>query len=493
MSEQLKQLGKHTFVYTTGIIIGKVAGFVMLPVYTRYLTPADYGVLELLGMTIDVIGMITGVGIVAGVFKFYSEENDRSRKNAVISTAALAVAGLATATSLIGLLLAPWLSKLIFGAAANPLYLRLCFVLYLLQNFEYLPFLLIRAENRSVLFVTINAAKLVSMLSLNILFVVYFRMGIEGVLTSNIIATAAVAMGLTGYLFRRVGIRFSNEKFQQMLRFGISIVVWSLASFVLVFSDRFFLNYYTDTATVGIYSLAYKFAFLLSVVAYTPFETIWTAQRFEIAKQPDAQKIYSRVFLYMNVLLGGVGVVLCLFIRDFLSVMSDPAFLPAYRFVPLVIAAQVIFIWAAYWNTGIYISGKTRVMASGAVVLVVTTLILNYLLIPRFGIYGAAWATIAAYTVRFLWIYHFAQRFYPVRYEWTEMVKLYGILGAAVGLNFAYRPPSLPASLIWSTVILVVAMYLVFVLVLSAEDRANLRKFVGGYLFDARQQRGGVA
>lgn len=479
MSEQLKQLGKHTLVYTAGIILGRIASFVMLPVYTRYLTPADYGVLELLGMTIDVIGMITGVGIVAGVFKFYSEENDRGQKNAVISTAALSVVGLAVATSAIGFAFASELSRLIFGDDSNPLYLRLYFAVYLLQNFEYLPFLLIRAENRSVLFVTVNAVKLVSMLSLNILFVVQFRMGIEGVLLSNIITSAAVAFGLTVYLVRRVGIRFSSAKFQQMLRFGISIVVWSLASFVLVFSDRFFLNYYTDTSTVGIYSLAYKFAFLVSVLAYTPFETIWTAQRFEIAKQPDAQEVYARVFLYMNVLLGIVSVVVCLYIKDFLSVMSDPAFLPAYRLVPLLTAAQIVFVWAAYWNTGIYISGKTRVMASGAVVLVVVTLTLNALLIPTLGIYGAAWATIAAYSIRFLWIYHFAQRYYPIRYQWREMAKLYGILGAAVGLVFGYHPSSLPASIGWSTVVLALVICAVYMLVLSASDRTSLRAFRG--------------
>src|SRR5688572_9044388 len=111
MREHLQRLGKHTLVYTAGIILGKVASFVMLPVYTRYLTPADYGVLELLGMTIDVIGMITGIGLVAGVFKFYSAEEDAAEKNAFMSTAAVSVVGLAAVTSLIGSALAPELSK----------------------------------------------------------------------------------------------------------------------------------------------------------------------------------------------------------------------------------------------------------------------------------------------------------------------------------------------------------------------------------------------
>lgn len=488
MSGLLRQLGKHTLVYTAGIIIGKVASFVMLPVYTRYLTPADYGVLELLGMTIDVIGMITSIGIVTGVFKFYSEDNNQTGKNAVISTAALSAVGLAAATCLFGFSLAPLMTRMIFGPLGHPLYLRLYFLIYFLQTFEYLPFLLIRAENRSVLFVTVNAAKLIVTLSLNILFVVYLRMGIEGVLIGNIIATSATAVTLSGYLIHRVGIRFSNEKFRKMLRFGSSIVPWSLASFVLVFSDRFFLNYYTNTTTVGIYSLAYKFAFLLSVLAYTPFETVWTAQRFEIAKRPDAQGVFARVFLYVNVVLGAIALVLCLFIRDFLSVMSNHAFLPAYRLVPLLVAAQVVFVWASYWSTGIYVSGRTKVMASGSIVLVAITLLLNYLLIPGLGGFGAAWATLGAYAARFSWIYFFAQRYYPIRYDWGEIAKLYGVFGAAVGLNFAYRPGTMAASLGWSTIILVVAVYVVYLAVLSQDDRANLRTAVDSFLSRTRHR-----
>jgi O-antigen/teichoic acid export membrane protein len=493
MSTPLRKLGRHTLVYTAGIVIGKIASFVMLPVYTRYLTPADYGVLELLGMTIDVIGMITGIGLVAGVFKFYSAEEDPAEKNAFISTAALSVVGLAAVTSIIGSALAPELSKLIFGANANPFYLRLYFLLYFLQNFEYVPLLLIRAENRSALFVTVNAVKLVAMLSLNILFVVYLRMGIEGVLTSGIIASAAMTVGLTFYLIRRIGIRFSVDKFRRMLRFGSPMVLWSVGTFILVFSDRFFLNHFTDTATVGIYSLAYKFAFLLSALAVVPFQTVWDVQRFEVAKRPDALAIYARVFLYLNVMLGGVGVVLSLFVRDFLSIMSDPAFLPAYRLVPLLVAAQIVFTWTAYWNLGLYISGNTREMAIGAVVLVPVTLILNYVLISRFGIYGAAWATLAAYGFRFWWIYYFAQHNYRIPYRWVEMTKLYGILGAAVALRFVYRPDYLAISVAWGMSLLLTTMVLVYKLVLSDTDRATLKALIAGYSPRAFGRRAGSA
>jgi len=344
MSTELKTIGKQTLVYTGGVVLGKVASFVMLPVYTRYLTPADYGVLELLGMTIEVIGLISGVGIMGAVFKFYHAEHNQAGKNDVISTAAFGVGAIAIAATLVGLIIAPDISQLTFGSEANLPYLQFYFLLFLFQNFEQVPLALIRAENRAGLFVTVNAIKLISMLSLNILFVVYLRMGIRGVLTSSILTSATVSMGMSAYAFRRVGFGFTRARFRMMLAFGLPLVPWWLGNFILVFSDRFFLNHYTNTSTVGIYSLAYKFAFLLNALAYGPFETIWTSARFEVAKRPDASEIYARVFFYLNVILGVLGLLLALFVRDFLSVMSAPAFLPAYRVVPFLIGAQVVFI-----------------------------------------------------------------------------------------------------------------------------------------------------
>lgn len=483
---QLRQLGKHTLVYTAGIVIGKIASFVMLPVYTRFLTPADYGVLELLGMTIDVISMIASVGIVTGVFKFYSDESNQTGKDAVISTAAISAVALAAATSAVGIVVSPFLSTLIFGRTGNPLYLQLYFLIYFLQTFEYLPYLLIRAQNRSGLFVTLNASKLVLTLSLNILFVVVLKKGIEGVLISNIIATSTSAIVLSGYLLKHVGFGFSRSRFLQLFHFGRAIVPWSLASFVLVFSDRYFLNYYTNTATVGIYSLAYKFAFLLSVMAYTPFETVWAVHRFAVAKQPDAPEVFSRVFLYVNVILGGIALVICLFIRDFLIVMSAPAFRPAYRLVPILLTAQVIFVWGAYWTTGIYVTERTEVMASGSIVLVAITVALNFLLIPEFGAFGAAWATTLAYSARFFWIYYFSEKYYPIRYRWHDIAKLFAVLAAGVAVNFAYHPESMLGSLAYSTAILAVAVYAVFVIILSPDDRAGLGQLVNGLVARAR-------
>jgi O-antigen/teichoic acid export membrane protein len=486
---QIKTMGRHTMVYGAGVVLGKLASFIMLPVYTRFLTPADYGVLELLAMTIEVIGTVAGVGLASSVFKFYSDAASTKEKNTVIGTAAVSAVGLAAVATVLGLIASPLLSRLVIGEQGDPRYFQIFFLIYFLQNFEYVPLMLMRAQNRSRLFVSLNVAKLVVMLGLNIYFVVHLRMGVMGVLTSNLITSTLLATGLTAYLLRNVGLRFSRQRFLAMARFGNPMILWSLGTFVLVFADRFFLNHYTDTATVGIYSLAYKFAFILSAFAYRPFRMVWEPQRFEIAKRPDAREVYARVFLYMNVVVGMMALVISLFVRDLLTVMAAPAFFPAHTLVPVLLASQILFVWVNYCNLALFVKSKTPVMAVIAVVGVVATLALNFLLIPRYGMYGAALATLLAYGLRFLLILRNGQRHYHVSYGWGAIARLYGVLGAAVTLRLLVHPGGLLPSLAWSTVLLLGAVVLVYHQILGPGERAVVR----GMLVRVRTLRFGPA
>lgn len=477
MSGKTKSLGKQSAIYGAGVVLGKLASFIMLPVYTRYLTPTDYGVLELLSMTIDVIGMIAGIGIGSAVFKFYSDARDEEGKREVIGTAGVSAGVLGAVTAALGLLFAPTITRLVIGGGTDPQYLRIFLLTYLFQSCEHVPMMLLRARQHAGSVVTLNVARLVLNLSLNILFVVHFRMGVPGVLLSGAITGAAMATGLTVYLLRQVGVRFSVPRFVEMVRFGSPMVLWTLGSFVLVFSDRFFLQHYLGTAQVGIYALAYKFAFILSSLAFNPFDMVWDPHRYEVAKRADAREVYARVFLYLNVVVGVVGLAISLFVKDFLGVMSDPAFLPAYRIVPLLLLAQMISHAVSYCTLGLFVTSNTRALGSIAFLATVSTLALNFLLVPRFGVVGATWATLAAYALRFVWTYRSSQRHYFIDYGWGAIARLYAIFAVAVGLRWVVQPAHLPGSLLWSAVLLAGAAALVYRHTLDPEERSWVRAY----------------
>src|SRR5512146_1178967 len=244
MASEIRTVGKHTLVYGAGIVLGKLASFLMLPIYTHYLTPSDYGVLELLAMMIDVVGMLVGLGFMTGLYKFYSEAEGHD-KVAVVGTAALGAAVLAAVGTILGIAGAPLLNRLIIGQAGSPLYVQIFFLVYFMQTIGSVPLALLRAQNRSVIFVAVNTAKLLMSLSLNILLVVYLHKGVLGVMISSIVTETVMAIGLGGYLLYDVGLAFSRRYAKALFDFGRPMVLWSLGMFVLVFSDRFFLKQYS--------------------------------------------------------------------------------------------------------------------------------------------------------------------------------------------------------------------------------------------------------
>lgn len=478
--EQIRAIGRHTLIYGAGVVATKLASFIMLPVYTRYLTPADYGVLELLSMTIEIIGTIAGMGLSAAVFKFYVDHEGTNEQRTIMSTAGVATLALGVVTSGLGLLFSPALGHLVFGqgAGSNPVYFRLFFLIYLVQSAEMVPLLLLRARNESWAFVGASVAKLIGQLTLNIVFVVYLHMGVLGVLRSNLIITSISATGLTAYAVWRVGAHFSLPKFKGMARFGYPVMPWLLSNFVLVFSDRYFLNNSAGPAVVGIYSLAYKFAFLLAAFAFMPFNMVWDPQRYAIARKENAPRIYARVFTYLNIGLGVIAMLISVYVDDLLRIMATPPFRPAALLVPVLLAAQVIYSWTAFCNVGLFLRDRTRVLSRLSFVAVASVLVLNVLLIPRFGAWGAALATLGGYAVRSGTVIVASQRAYRIPYEWGLLVRLYAILAAAVVADRAIGSLALLPSIVASSALALGACAAVYFVVLTADDRRTLRGMI---------------
>jgi O-antigen/teichoic acid export membrane protein len=420
-------VAKHTVIYGVGVGLNRLAGFLMLPIYTRFLTPADYGVLELLSTTVEVIGMIAGVGLVSGIFKFHAEQDNPGDKREIVSTAGIAIVVMASIAGIAGFLGADVLNGLVFPDGESiPLYFQLFFVTYVFRQAELTPLLLLR-------------------------------------------------MVLNALLIRSVGLGFSIPKFKKMVIFGYPLIFWFLGSFVFVFSDRYFLNHFTSTAAVGTYALAYRFVSVLSAIGYRPFQMVWDPKRYEIAKRDDPAPIFRQAFTYMNlgfsVLVLGLG----LLTREVILVMAgNPHFHEAYKVVPILVAAQVLYHWSAYANLGLYMNDRTPVLAWVAGIGAAIVIGLNLLLIPAFGAMGAACATLIAYALRFVAIYTLSQREVALSYDWGAIRRLWLICGAVIGVKLYLQPESVVSGIALGTGFGIAAVIAIWLTVLRREERQGV-------------------
>lgn len=477
----VRALGRDTLVYGLGVVLSRVVSVLMLPIYTQFLTPADYGTLQLLQMTTDVAFVLFAAGTTAGVLRFWFKAADERERSEVMSSAMALVAMLSAAAAGAVALASPLIARWALGGGGSAGLVQLSAASFLLESMFAVPLLYAQAKQRSALFVGANAVKLLLQLLLNVLFLVVLRQGVAGVLLGTLIANLLVGGWLAHAMLRETGFRISREKVRELRRFGLPYqLVWA-GTFVLTFGDRYFLQASHGATVVGLYGLAYQFGFLVGSLGYAPVLRAWNPQRFQLATEPrdvrDAK--YNEGFLWLNLVVITLGVGLSIFSTPVITVMADAAFHPAAVFIPVIVAAYVMQAWTDVAQLGIDVSEQTRYATIATWISMAVIVVLYALLIPRWGAMGAAVATLIAFILRFFLFYRFAQRLWPVSYDWAPTLRLTALGVIAVVTELFVRPHGPLAQSGVATLIALAYAGAVWIAVLGPRDRRRILDLAG--------------
>jgi O-antigen/teichoic acid export membrane protein len=462
--EEIKKLLKHSSVYSLGNILNKAVGFLLIPFYTHYLTTADYGTLELLDLSVTLVGLLLNMWMNASLVRHYYEYEDNRNRNEVVSTAMIATSTSAALVSAAGFFWARWISILILKSPQFYLFVRVIAFNLFFTCLNSVSFSYLRARQKSSLIVAMNSASLVMSLGLNIYFLAGLKTGVIGVLYSGLIANGLVTTALTISTIREAGLNFGWSKLKALAAFGLPLILTSFSAFELNFADRFFLEHYSTVSTVGIYALGYKFGYMLSFLLIQPFMMIWGARMYEVAKRPDAGVLFSKIIAYFTLLLSAAALAMSLVIKEVIAVVSTSQFHQAYKIVPAVALAYVFYGISYYFQTGVYISKKTAYLGLMGAVCATANIALNFWLIPRYAAMGAAWATALSFLLMAILAYVFSQRVYRVPYS---LFRVALPVVAAVGIYFisnVIEPPSLLVAIAWKLLLLVGFGFVVFAL-----------------------------
>jgi len=453
MYSVIKSLAKHSVIYGLGDFLSKSIGFILIPVYTHYLSTAEYGTLELLDLTSYIIGLLLAMGIAQSVVRYYYEYEDQERKNQVISIAMITIWTVSIVVLCILFYFSGNISNIVFKSPDYSHLLNIIFITMVINLSNEIPTTLLRIQQRSVFFVIVSLSRLVINLVLNILFIVHFEMGVLGILYGGLIASAVTGVFLTIYTLRQTGITYSKNITMAMLKYGLPLVGSWFGMFILNFGDRFLLQRMTSLSDVGIYSLAYKFGMLPNVLVLGPFQRIWAPKQFEVVKEPDAKPTYGLVFTYFIFVQLFIGLGILVLIRDVITIIADPEYHSAHQYVSLILISYLFYGAYAFTQFGILLKKKTKYLGITALIGAALNVSLNLLLIPRLQTWGAAIATVSSFAFLFICVFPIAQHLYRIPYEYGRLLKM---ILTAVGLYIlAYyiNPENIYVSLIVKFVI----------------------------------------
>ena len=435
LGSQLKRLGKHSVIYGLGGLVSRILAVILLPLYTRYLSPSDYGKVETLIALTTVIGIALSAGIGSAFFRFYFDSPEPAARRRVLRTSFWFIMGTATLGLVVGVALAGEISQLLFGTSKDAELVAASFVgLWAGMNWTQLTNLF-RVEERSAAFVSASIANILVTVGATLILVVALDKGPIGVIVGNFTGTLAVYAVLVLYRREQLGLEFDRNLLRRMNTFGLPLVPSALFLWITNFSDRIFLVKLADVHEVGLYSVGVRIASAL-VLLLTAFRLAWPAFAYSIDDDAAARRTYAYVLTYLVVVTTWVATGLALLSPWIVRwITSKPDYESASRVVGPLAFSTVAF--AGYMVVAIGVGRSRRTQFNWVVtgVAAVVNIALNLILIPPYGMMGAAIATIAAYTTMFVGMAWWSQRIYPVAYQWRRVgtAAAAGVVIVAIG------------------------------------------------------------
>ncbi len=423
VGKELKLLSRHSSVYGLSNILNRVVSFVLLPLYTHYLAPADYGVADLLYFTTAFIGIVLEMGINTALSRFYYDSDDQAERNKVVTTAFYGFGIGSTVIIAILIAFAKPITVLIFNGPEYTGLLVLALLGLALDMYIKVVFTYLRVRLRSFTLMTVSVIRLVMQLSLNIGFIVYMEMGIKGILLSTLVSNAALFLFLMPYTLRETGLKFSKDKFKEMFYFGLPLIPSNFMAYIINVSDRYFVNYFSGLALTGLYTLGYRFGILINEFVGAPFAKVWVPRRYEMFKRGDSERTFAKIFTYFAVLLYFIGLGISVVTKDVIKIMAEESYWNAYQVVPIITLSYILSNFQMHFNIGIMIEKKTKYIMYINIVTATINLILNYFMIKTYDMFGAAYATLISFAIKDVLLFWVSNKLVKIIIEWGRFIK----------------------------------------------------------------------
>jgi O-antigen/teichoic acid export membrane protein len=484
LGSQLLELSRHSFVYGIGGIVSRFLAILLLPIYTHYLSRADYGAIGVLMAASAVATVLLRAGAGYGFIRFWFDSDDPAYRKRLLRTIFWFQMLMATLGLVVCVAFASQIAHILrlnspqLTSSGTSLVIATGVLLWVNVNYAQLTNLF-RAEERSTAFATATLANIGITVPLTILFVVHYGLGPLGVLVGNFSGTLVIFAVLLAYRREQLGLQFDRKLLRAVNRFGLPLVPSALALWVTNLGDRFMIVWllpkHEALSQAGLYALAVNIGSVM-VLIFTAFQTAWPAFAYSISEEKDAKRAYAYVLTYLMLLASWAAIGLSLLAPWIVQILAPtkPSFWPASEAVPALAYSSVFYAGFIVVTIGAGRTKNTRFNWIAAAAAAVFNFTLNLWLIPAYGMLGAAYATLAAYALLMLIRTWNAQHLYPVPYQWRRVAVLLLAAGALTALG-KLLPTSLPLAI---GLTVVYPFSLVLVGFYSPVERARLRRLL---------------
>lgn len=474
------ELLRNSFVYGIGSVLQRSFALLMLPVLTHKLSTSDYGIAALLSLfTATMTGILSlGTGNSLGIMYFREASSERKQSLIRSNIAILAVNG--TFWLLVVWWLAPSISTLVFQDSSYSNLIRISFIAPVLSTVSGPLLAFLRMEQRSKAHVIITVIGAVVTTASTIILVMVCDYGLDGFILAGTISQAVitalaffvVGKDIPGVICWLDGLR--------MIRVGLPSV-WGMTAFLVIdYGDRQLIERFLGLSALGVYAVGYSFG-MITTVAVEAFASSWPPFFMKyVDKRDEATVVFSRVFRYYILFFSVVVVFFFSLAKPMTMLVTAPEFEHAWSIVGIVASSYALKGCYLIVLPGIYFAENLKWQSAIEWASAIVNLGLNILLIPVWGITGAAVATLLGFLCLPIFTAWISRKHLKTDFQWRRLTKMLVLLSAACAILFASSKYSgYPAGVMLATNLLFFLLYCVctFHVILSLDEQHTIRAF----------------
>jgi O-antigen/teichoic acid export membrane protein len=483
MLDKLKQLTKDTAVYGISTMVGRFLNFLLVPIYTNLFLPSEYGIQSQIYVFISILNILLLFGMDTAYMKYAAGSNDPEEDQKNFSTPYLTV----MIVSFFLCLLIIWLKKPVFSLLVIPQdYYYLIYytsLILFIDSLTIIPFVKLRLERKAKKFASFKLIGILLNITLNYFLIVKLKWGVEAIFISNLASSALTLILLFPSIYRSFKLVIEPAVLKKLLKFGLPFLPAGLSSIMIQGIDRPILTQLTDLHTSGIYSANYKLGIFMMLFV-SMFQYAWQPFFFQNAKEENIKQVFAKVLTYFTLAGSIILILLSLFINDLVTFrilgrsLIGPEYWSGLVIVPIILFGYLFNGMYYILSAGMFIEDKSIYIPIVTGVGAAINIGLNFLLIPIWGITGAALATLASYLVMAIAVYKITQRFYKINYEKTKVLLT---LSLVIIVAAIYYWLSYSNQLLFVYKLLLMAGFIasIFLFVLDRNELSFIKKKIG--------------
>ena len=433
MLDKIKQLTKDTAVYGISTMVGRFLNFLLVPLYTNLFLPKEYGIQSQVYVFISILNIILLFGMDTAYMKYAVNVKNSDEDKNNFSTPYLTVMIVSFFICLLVIIFQnPIFSLLEIPQEYNHLIFYTSLILFL-DSLTIIPFVKLRIERKAKKFALFKFLGILLNITLNFILIVKLKMGVEAIFISNLASSALTLILLSPSIFKSFKFIIDLPILRKLLKFGLPFLPAGLSSIMIQGIDRPILTQLTDLHTSGIYSANYKLGIFMMLFV-SMFQYAWQPFFFQNAQEKNIKQVFSKILTYFVIAGSLILIFLSLFIDDIVKfhilgrTIIGPAFWSGLIIVPIILFGYLFNGIYYILSAGMFIEEKSSYIPFVTGIGAAINVGVNFLLIPVWGIIGAALATLVSYLVMAVAVYKITQRFYEINYEKGKVIKTFSLV-----------------------------------------------------------------